>query len=129
MAVYGWQQADADKSRLDAKFNDTILYSMNSTGISFYNQAPVARPSAYTQTYSTADKTHATMTAPSSITNSVGTGNDAVVDVTSSFSQSVLNDNFRDITDVVNELINDVIDVKNLVNSVIDDLQALGLVQ
>ena len=129
MSVSGWQQEGAGKTRLNAKFNDTILYSMDGTGISFFNQTPVARASAYTQTYSTADKTHAAMTAPASISHSVGSGNNAVVDVKSYFSQTVLNDNFRDITDVVNELINDVIDVKNLVNSVIDDLQALGLVQ
>ena len=46
MAVYGWQQDGPAKGRLDAKFSDTVLFSMNSTGISFHNSAPVAQASA-----------------------------------------------------------------------------------
>lgn len=46
MSVYGWQQDGPAKGRLDAKFNDTILFSMNGTGISFHNATPVAQAAA-----------------------------------------------------------------------------------
>ena len=86
--------------------------------LGFYNATPAAQPSAYTQTYSTAEKTHAAMTSsdmPAGGTGAAAGGWDTAVN--------------RDaaITDFA-ELRVDVIDLKQLVNAVIDDLQALGLV-
>lgn len=74
--------------------------------IGFLGANAVARPSAYTQTYSTADKTHANSTyaAPSG---------GATVDTQCRASLA--------------QLATDVVDVKQLINAVIDDLQALGL--
>ena len=40
-----------------------------------------------------------------SLTNSNGTGDDTVADVTSSFSQTILNDNFRDLSDKLEEVL------------------------
>ena len=45
MARYGFQLASG-RTRLDIKFNDTIGFSQNATGISLYNVAPVARAAA-----------------------------------------------------------------------------------
>ena len=149
MAVYGWQQADAGKSRLDAKFNDTILYSMDGTGISFYNQTPVARPSAYTQTYSTANKTHANRTAAALTDNSGGgdTPDGTIGEIvninlstSNTYTDSAVNGAVNAVVDdaanaieecaaQINNLIADQADTAQIVNSIIDDLQALGLVQ
>jgi hypothetical protein len=95
--------------------------------IGFYNATPVVRPSAYTQTFSTADKTHAARTS-NALSVSVGTSDNTVADVGASFSQTTLNNNFRDIADNYNLLRADLADTAQLVNSIIDDLQALGLV-
>ena len=151
MAVYGWQQADADLSRLDAKFNNTILFSMNATGISFFNQAPVARASAYTQTYATANKAHANRTAAALTDNAGGTATpngtiDAIADITISTSggntyadaatntavNAVVDDvanAVEELADQINKLIVDQADTAQVANSLIDDLQALGLFQ
>jgi hypothetical protein len=94
----------------------------------FFGVAPVARPAAYTQTYSTADKTHANPTA-AALTHAVGTADGTVDDVGAAFSQTTLNNNFRELSTQVNNLVTDVADVKQLANSILDDLQALGLLQ
>ena len=142
MAVYGWQKADAGRYRLDAKFNDTILYSMDGTGISFYNQTPVARPSAYTQTFSTANKTHDAHTAtsisatvPSNPPNVDEDGITAGAFITRAARRALV----TTVTDLITHstemdldyeaLFVDVTDVKQLVNSIIDELQAVGLLQ
>lgn len=141
-----------------------------STTLGFFGVTPVARVSAYTQTYATADKTHANPTAaaltdssgvtpsgtlaaqtlPTALTHAVGTADGTVDDVTGSFDQTVLNNNFKELTTAqsanlaqltvlrnavaslaaqVNALVADVADAKQLVNSVIDDLQSYGLLQ
>ena len=38
----GWK-LDENKTRLDAVHNDTVLFSMNGTGISFFNSTPAAQ--------------------------------------------------------------------------------------
>ena len=78
------------------------------------------RPSAYTQTaYATADKTHAAMTSADLVTT-------AATNVTPwGFAGAAQADA---IATQVNAIRVDLIDLKQLVNSVIDDLQALGLV-
>jgi len=40
-----------------------------------------------------------------SLTNAVGTGNDALQDVTATFSQTILNNNFKDVTDKIEEIL------------------------
>ena len=151
MAVYGWQQEGAGKTRLNAKFNDTILYSMDGTGISFFDQTPVARPSAYTQTYATANKTHANRTAAALTDNSGGSASPggtiaAIADIAISTSggntyadaatntavNALVDDAANAIEECaaqINNLVADQADTAQIVNSIIDDLQALGLVQ
>lgn len=79
----------------------------------------VAIGSAYTQTYATADKTHAAMTSaamPAGGTGAAAGAWDTAANRDSAIAQFAA-------------LRNDVIDLKQLVNAVIDDLQALGLVK
>ena len=118
MARYGWRLTSG-KSRLNSAFNDTIYFSMNATGISFYNVAPVARPSAYTQTYATADKTHASVTQVTPPAG--GSGATAGAYDTAANRDAMITS--------ITAGAADLLDLKQLVNSVIDDLQALGLLQ
>ena len=118
MARYGLRLTSG-RGRSNWIFNDTILMSLDATGISFYNVAPVARPSAYTQTYVTADKTHAAMVSvamPAGGSGGAAGGWDTAANRDTAIAEFA---NLR----------TDVIDVKQLVNSVIDDLQDLGLLQ
>lgn len=134
----GWRLND-DRNRLDVVFDDTVLFSLDGTGISWFDQTPVARPSAYTQTYSTADKTHAAMTsadhaAPTNYTAHASgattvTSNAATDLDTAAAALDTLEDEFTVLSTQFDALRADVIDVKNLANSIIDDLQGLGLVQ
>lgn len=84
--------------------------------IGFFGTAPAAQASAYTQTFATADKTHANFTS-----NDLGAFTGGVV----GFLDAAERDNVRT---QFNALRADVDDVKRLVNSIIDDLQAYGLV-
>lgn len=97
--------------------------------IAFYNITPVVQPSAYTQTFATADKTHAatqTGAAMSGITTS--TAGTALAEPGTTYAQAEQQQNYRRIQDRLNELRLDVDDVRQLVNAILDDLQALGLV-
>lgn len=118
MAVYGLRLTSG-RGRSNWIFNGTILMSLNATGVSFFNVAPVARAGAYTQTYATADKTHAAMTSAAMPAGGVGAA-------AGGWDTAANRDTA--ITEFAN-LRNDVIDAKQLINSVIDDLQAYGLLQ
>lgn len=94
--------------------------------LGFFDATPVVQPGAYTQTYSTADKTHANATASTlTLADGAGTNDNTIGAITGDASVIAA---FQEVVDEVNKLIADVADVKQLVNSVIDDLQALGLV-
>jgi len=100
--------------------------------VGFFNATPVAQRSAYTQTYSTADKTHANLTSATLTDNTSGTANttlQALADGTTWANDvAAVRNNFADLAASNNAIIADLTDLKQLVNSVIDDLQALGLV-
>lgn len=96
--------------------------------LAFYNSIPVVQPGAYTQTYSTADKTHAAFTAAALTGISSSTTGTALVEPGALYTQAEMQQNFRRIQDQFAALLVDVADVKQLVNSVVDDLQSLGLV-
>ena len=85
--------------------------------IGFWNVTPVVQPTAYTQTYATADKTHANVTqlaAPAGGTGATAGAYDTAAN--------------RDLAIVsINAAMTDIADLKQLVNSVIDDLQAVGI--
>lgn len=99
-----------------------------STGkLGFFGATAVVRQSAYTQTYSTADKTHAAPTAATlTMADGAGTNDNTIGAVTADASVIAA---LQEIVDEVNKLIADVADVKQLANSIIDDLQAYGLAQ
>lgn len=97
-----------------------------------FNTAKPAAQSAYTQTYSTADKTVANLTSAALTDNTAGTANttlEALADGTTYATDvAAIRNNFADLAASCNALRADLIDVKQAVNAIIDDLQALGLV-
>lgn len=94
--------------------------------LGFFNATPVAQRSAYTQTYSTADKTHANPTATAlTVTDGAGTNDGTIGAITNNASTITA---VQELAASINAIIVDLADLKALVNSVIDDLQALGLV-
>jgi hypothetical protein len=101
--------------------------------LGFYNSTPVVKPSAYTQTYSTADKTLATQTS-AAITNNTGgvvSTTFAAITAGASYAQAdatATKNALASTADQVNKLRNDVLDLAQFVNSLTDDLQALGLI-
>ncbi len=106
------------------------------TNVGFYNVTPVARPTAYTQTFATADDTHAARTALTMTDSTGSTPDNTVVALSvvggsgaSTAQEGEINDNFSDVTDEINKLIVDLADTAELLNSVIDDLQANGILQ
>lgn len=94
---------------------------INSTGVSFYAVAPVARAAALTQTYATTSRTHANMVAVAVATT--GSTQTTPFGYTTAAQADA-------IVTAINALINsDVVNAKQIMNSVIDDLQAYGLEQ
>lgn len=104
-----------------------------STGqIGVFGATPASRTAAYTQTYSTADRTHANFTSATLTDSSGGTANTtvaAVVAGTDLTTNATINDNFADLTAQHNALRVDLEDLKQLVNSMIDDMQTYGWFQ
>lgn len=86
--------------------------------LGFYNATPVVQPTAYTQTFSTADKTHAART-------SAATATTAATNVSPyGYSQAQADA----IVTNLNAVRADLADTAAVLNSLIDDLQALGLI-
>jgi len=87
--------------------------------IGFFGTAPADQPSAYTQTYATADKTIANPTCATmgdlGATQNTGWGASSEA-------------NFDKITTAIDQIIADNLDVRQGLNALIDDLQELGLV-
>lgn len=88
---------------------------------------PVERK-AYTQTYATADRTHANPTT-AALTHAVGIADNTVDDVGAAFNQTTLNNNFKELTTQIAALVADLADAKQVINALIDDLQAAGIVR
>ena len=89
------------------------------TTVGFYNVTPATRPTAYTQTYATASKTHAAPTA----TKPASTAATQLTPYGYSQAQADA------IVTAVRALVDDVETVKQVVNQVLDDLQSVGLLQ
>lgn len=94
--------------------------------IGVWNTTPIVRPSAYTQTYATADKTHAAFTSSDLTGITSSTTGSALAEPSATYTQSEMQQNFRRIQDQFVALRADVADLKQLVNSIIDDQQAIG---
>jgi hypothetical protein len=110
----------------EAEIDGALNHDGSTAG--FYGTAPVVQRSAYTQTYSTATRTHVINTAVAIIDGTGGTANDTLQSISSSYSQNEVRNNFADLAANMNAMLNDLIEVKKLVNSLIDDQQALGFV-
>ncbi len=119
--------ADGDNIVLGSS-TGTKIGTATTQKLGFYNATPIVRPSAYTQTYSTADKTHAAFTSADLTGITTSTTGSTLAEPSAAYTQSEMQQNFRRIQDQYNLLRADVADLKQLVNSIIDDLQSLGLV-
>jgi hypothetical protein len=91
-----------------------------------WNATPVVRQSAYTQTYSTADKTHANFTSSDLTGITSSTTGSALAEPSAIYTQSEMQQNFRRIQDQYNLLRADLADLKQLANSILDDFQTIG---
>jgi phage portal protein BeeE len=81
---------------------------------------------AITQTYSTAVTTQSNLTSATLTDSTTGTATTTVEDVGAAFSQATLNNNFADVVAQINALRVDIVNVKGVLNSVIDAMQANG---
>jgi len=110
----------ADDVLIQGYANITGSLIHDGTHVGFYGVTEVTRPSAYTQTYSTATRTHNNLTASNPT---------VVVTNTVCADYGTYNTNFNNIDTAINQLIADVTNVKQVLNQVIDDLQNNGLLQ
>lgn len=105
--------------------NVTLLASVtwgNSAGaatVGFYGVTSVVRPAAYTQTYATATRTHANPTASSVVTTAA----------TNTLPYGYTQAQADSLPVAINALIVDLANLKQVVNSMIDDRQGDGLAQ
>lgn len=120
-----WIGSDA-AARIDIGSTDFLVQSTN---IGFFNVTPAARPAAYTQTYATASRTHSNLTAATLTDSTGGTANTTLVAISGTGDDANVNNNFADLAAQVNALLTDITNVKQVLNSVIDDDQTLGLKQ
>lgn len=127
----------------EAEINGDLNHDGSNVG--FYGISPAARPSAYTQTYSTVTRTHSNPTASVLTDNSGGTANTTVQALTNPADAPLtadalrddlvanlipeLRNNIADLTAQINALIIDLANAKQVLNQVIDDHQSNGLLQ
>ena len=128
---------DSGTVRIDGTLNPqgtlTIGGALDHDGstVGFYGVTPATRPTAYTQTFATADKTHSNATTATLTDSSGGTAADTISAITGG-GANCENATKNAVATFAREqarLVADIDDVKRLVNSVIDDLQTLGLLQ
>lgn len=103
---------------------DTEVASIHSTGILSITSFSTVGGTAITQTYSTTATTHAAMTYTAPTDSTTGTAGSSVDDVSVSFNQGLLNDNFATILAELDALADDLVNLKGIVNTVIDNSQA-----
>lgn len=133
LAIAGTLYANGNVIIADAKniVLDTTTGTKIGTGttqkLGFWNTTPIVQPSAFTQTYSTATKTHAVLTSAVLTDSTGGTADTVVADVGLIFNQATLNNNFADLIAQINALRIDLTNLKQVVNAVIDDGQSVGL--
>ena len=84
--------------------------------IGFLGTAPVAKPAAYTQTYATASRTHSNITAVNPAAYAAGANGYSTAAIASAVHAAVI----AHTSDIAN--------VKQVLNQLIDDLQAYGLI-
>lgn len=108
---FSTKQTFAGEVEIDGNINH------DGSNVGFFGVVPVARPSAYTQTYSTASKTVPAMTSADVSTAAAGL---AVFGYSQAQADSI--------PAAINALRVDMANSVKVTNALIDDLQALGLV-
>lgn len=101
------------------------LATKDSAGVVLGVDYPASSP--YTQTYATADRTHANPTSSVLTGISSSTTGSALNEPGGGYVQAEHQQNYRRLQDQVNNLRADVLDLKQLANSIIDDLQAASI--
>jgi len=101
--------------------------------VGFFGATPVTQRGAYTQTYSTANKTMANLTSAALTNNTGGTVSTTLAAITAGTTYAQLDmqrvrNALASLADQVNKLRNDLIDVKQFANSIVNDLQSLGFI-
>jgi hypothetical protein len=108
-------------ANIPALTQDSVSAYGGTRYLGFFGTTPVVRPSAYTQTYATASRTHAAYTAD--VENVAYTGSPATAADTAKLADlNALRVAYENLRAGVESQ-------KQVLNSVIDDLQALGLLQ
>jgi len=115
------QYYDSGTSELRTEVGGTEIMSVKATAIGFFNTNPVARPSAYTQTYSTASRTMPNLTSSSVSATAKKEDGSAWCFTTDTELNNLIT--------AVNALRTDVDNGKKVTNQLIDDLQSFGLLQ
>lgn len=112
---------------VNLQFNTTTgtkIGTATSQKIGFYGVTPVVQPAAYVQTFATADRTHAARTGTTlTMADGAGTNDNTIGAITADASVIAA---FQEVVDEVNKIIADLADTASLVNSLVDDHQALG---
>lgn len=98
-------------------------------GVSYLPWASIVVPTAntYTQTYATADRTHANPTSADLTGISSSTTGSALVEPGAAYVQAEQQQNFRRIQDQFVALRADLLDLKQFANGIVDDLQTAGI--
>lgn len=94
--------------------------------IGFYGATPIVRPSAYTQTYSTASKTVPALTSATLTDNTGGTATTTLAAIEATYTQATIRNALASLASQINKLNADVLADKKVITALIDDLQALG---
>ena len=107
--------------------------NIDANQLGFFGVAAVGQPSAYTQTYSTNTKTHSARTAQTLTDNSGGSADTTIAQITQAANAESADigptaDAIADLAAQVNNLLTDQQNTAQVLNAIIDDLQALGLV-
>ncbi len=105
----------------------TKIAGQNNQLMGFWGATPIARPSGFTQTYATTTKTHSNLTSATLTDSTGGTANTTLESVSNPPTQAQVRNNFADLAAQVNALRVDLVNVKGVLNAVIDDHQLMGL--
>lgn len=99
--------------------------------LGFWNVTPIVQPVTYTQTYSTAARTHSTPTATVALTDNTAGTADTTLEVIAGAVYTTdipaIRNNFADLAANDNKLRADHLILAGLVNSLINDHKAMGL--
>lgn len=103
----------------------------SAAAVGVFGVTPQARPAAYTQTYSTATRTHSNPTAAALTDSSGGTPAATLAAITGGGSacENATKNAVASLAAQVNALIVDMANVKQVVNQALDDLQGYGWLQ